>query len=466
MKQHASSFIEYHRGFVKVLTVLAFSLAATVGTTAFAQVRIVHAYDGELQPRDRLVCVRVLKPITIFFVDDVPVKVSSGEILALLPDGKHSLIGGCPIKQSGTDLASKISSGMSNNKEVVVDGRAGSFYQLGGQSSAGTTMTINGVPMKLPPVLDLQLKHVSDQAATVDSLLSDISGAQVVRTSLASAFLSDPGNAQDYALLQGRWRVVASNINGEVITIQEYKKRARARGGNVTLLDDIALEVEGVRTKWVGEGVTGDGIIVDMDASRLPKLIRTVTVGDGESQQAAIYEIQGDTLKYCFGSSVPQSFAVGPGDGRLSFVLRKETKEQALKRTASATRKAVQPSRNPGAQTCFIATAAYGSSWDDHVLALRHFRERYLLTHASGREFVAFYYRVSPAIAELIAGHGWARSLVRAGLWPIVLLAKASLGDIGAIWTLLLASGAGVMLGCSFLKYRRWHRRCQWNAQC
>jgi alpha-tubulin suppressor-like RCC1 family protein len=68
---------------------------------------------------------------------------------------------------------------------------------------------------------------------------------------------------------------------------------------------------------------------------------------------------------------------------------------------------------------CFIATAAYGSSLDYHVAALRAFRDNYLLTNRAGRSFVDFYYRYSPPLARIIARHPALRAMTR---WALTLV--------------------------------------------
>lgn len=131
-------------------------------------------------------------------------------------------------------------------------------------------------------------------------------------------------------------------------------------------------------------------------------------------------------------------------------------------------------SSNPGAQTCFIATAAYGTSWEPNVLTLRTFRERYLLPNAAGRWFVTAYYQTSPPIADYVHERPWARGVTRIALTPIVAIAGTLTGnptDTWAVITFVLLCAIGFSLRRSLmvlasrihLRMRSWSHSQDWR---
>lgn len=69
---------------------------------------------------------------------------------------------------------------------------------------------------------------------------------------------------------------------------------------------------------------------------------------------------------------------------------------------------------------CFIATAAYGSILHPAVAVLRDFRDSFLKTNHCGQQFVYWYYKNSPPIADKIAASTTARYITRALLVPVI----------------------------------------------
>jgi hypothetical protein len=75
---------------------------------------------------------------------------------------------------------------------------------------------------------------------------------------------------------------------------------------------------------------------------------------------------------------------------------------------------------------CFIATAAYGSQSHEDLKYFRKFRDEVLLSTSLGKDFVDYYYRVSPPAAEFIAAHPTIRSIVQSALYfPLQILKLA-----------------------------------------
>lgn len=80
----------------------------------------------------------------------------------------------------------------------------------------------------------------------------------------------------------------------------------------------------------------------------------------------------------------------------------------------------VARSATAGSSDCFIATAAFGSFLDPHVVILRHFRDRFLLSNTLGQWFVERYYAYSPSIAYTIRESEPLRFAVRLILIPFI----------------------------------------------
>jgi len=95
---------------------------------------------------------------------------------------------------------------------------------------------------------------------------------------------------------------------------------------------------------------------------------------------------------------------------------------------------------DPGGH-CFVATAAFGSPMAPAVSVLRRFRDQVLMTTSMGQGLVVAYYRWGPVAAEWISDRPMARSVARALLWPLVILALMLMA--GPMGLVLLAGGLG-----------------------
>ena len=97
-----------------------------------------------------------------------------------------------------------------------------------------------------------------------------------------------------------------------------------------------------------------------------------------------------------------------------------------------------------GGGGCFIATAAFGSPIEKHVMLLKEFRDTLLLSNSLGRQFVETYYHYSPPAADFISRHENLKLLVRVFLYPLItisyVLLKLSLPMQFGLAILIIAS--------------------------
>ncbi len=75
---------------------------------------------------------------------------------------------------------------------------------------------------------------------------------------------------------------------------------------------------------------------------------------------------------------------------------------------------------------CFVATASYGYD-SGEVGLLCNFRDNVLLKSKLGTAFVNTYYKLSPPLAEIIAGNENLKAVVRLALKPVIVVAEYSL---------------------------------------
>ncbi|MDY6853790.1 MAG: GEGP motif-containing diheme protein [Thermodesulfobacteriota bacterium] len=83
--------------------------------------------------------------------------------------------------------------------------------------------------------------------------------------------------------------------------------------------------------------------------------------------------------------------------------------------------------RTESYNSCFIATAAFGSHLEPQVKILREFRDRVLLTNFVGKVLVDLYYKCSPPVADFIARHSNLQRPMRLILSPLVCVSWVAL---------------------------------------
>jgi hypothetical protein len=84
---------------------------------------------------------------------------------------------------------------------------------------------------------------------------------------------------------------------------------------------------------------------------------------------------------------------------------------------------------------CFIATAAYGTPFDERIDKLRHFRDHTLASFEAGRVFIDWYYSYSPPLAKYVESRPMFRAVVRALLVPILLAIDYPIAVL-AVWVM------------------------------
>lgn len=246
------------------------------------------------------------------------------------------------------------------------------------------------------------------------------------------------------------------SLDGTRMTAQLTKRRYRAVYG-VSVMGypcHEVTELEPVQEKLVlygplGEGKIGVNVYYPNDTDFSPGASKNHTlypVKGGPAAQAGI--VEGTHLLMIDGISVPtldpgevQYRLTGPAGSivRLTVLPPKGTAPVELAVTRVAPVKGAQGA-SATSSGCFIATAAYGSPFEEHVATLRDFRDRHLLTNAPGRWFVEQYYEHSPPVADYISEREGLRAAVRGVLTPVVYAVRSPWLTLAGVFALLAAA--------------------------
>jgi len=93
----------------------------------------------------------------------------------------------------------------------------------------------------------------------------------------------------------------------------------------------------------------------------------------------------------------------------------------------------------------------FDSNMDRHVKILTEFKDKRLVTNPIGRSIVDAYYKFSPAVADYLHKHLFARAIVRYALIPITGIAYISLYIHPLV--LLFAFALMLLIGVYFSRY-------------
>jgi hypothetical protein len=301
---------------------------------------------------------------------------------------------------------------------------------------------------------DLQVQDVTEGATSLLSIDTALDftnfenpAFEVVRTNTDALILDFQSNVgpDEFAPTDGADTDQVTRLTTRIYSTTAYQVRTDVASPDVVadILGEKPVSVQGGdRVEIVGEGLAWPQAVVfgtvpadlgtiqsltDAQGNELPREFGfSIEVPDGPEGEVDIaISVPGPagtdvlTKQALRTVVIPRAVVFPAADGNLGRIL--------LGLLAALIGLFAGGDSGDGGGPCFIATAAYGTPMADEIGVLRAVRDEVMLTNPVGTAMVDAYYRVSPAIADVVAQSPFLAGLVRVALTPVIFAAKVVL---------------------------------------
>ncbi|KQC10271.1 MAG: hypothetical protein APR62_12305 [Smithella sp. SDB] len=360
---------------------------------------------------------------TVITSNEITVSGLSAAAIIYISGGTYSINGGTYTSAAGT---------VNNGDTVTVRLTSSGSYSttisatltIGSISDAFSVTTEAAPPDTTPDQFTFTDQTGVALSAVITSNTITVSGIN------AAAPISITGGM--YSINGGTYTSGSGTVNnGNTVTVQLTSSGSYSTTTNATLTIGGVSDTFSVTTQEAPDTIPNQFTFTDRTAVALNTVITSNAITVSGINTAAPISITGGNYSINGGAYTSDAGTVNNGNTvtvqLTSFGSYSTTTDATLtiggvSDTFSVTTQSapVSGGGGGGGGGCFIATAAFGSPLAGQVEILRKFRDRYLLTNAFGRKFVAWYYRVGPVAASYIKNKPLAKALVRVALYPLI----------------------------------------------